>query len=451
MRLLQTIVVLLFAIALSCTFLTTQISSTTTIHSDPTHFILDEQQRICVLHGVNVSNFSKSSEGNLPWTDTAEYKWLEQNGFNAVRYVGQWAAMEPVPGTFDDYYFTQTARHIEKMAAAGILVVFDVHQDLYTKKFGGDGFPEWSVRQGKYKFGGVKEPWNLTYTDPAVLASYSNFWHNDTLQDKYLRMIDKVLSFTDTMPNVIGVDVMNEPFLDLSGSFERNKLTALYYKVQELIKQRAYSKTMFFEPWMGTSTGIASGLRYKAGIPAVYSPHYYDVFIEARNSYNQLVQRFTMQRAIDIKQREANEFKSALMFGEWGVPEEKYLPFVDDFLTEMDKHCASWMYWSYDKMQFNEYGIVDTAGVERQIVKSLVRPYPQRIAGRDPKFLNTADTLRLTFTNIGLDSPTVVFIPKNRTLVDIQSTGFVQIQGQKLIVWNNGQKMQWLRVVTHVY
>jgi hypothetical protein len=73
------------------------------------------------------------------------------------------------------------------------------------------------------------------------------------------------------------------------------------------------------------------------------------------------------------------------MVGEFGLSEDQpgALKFLDDVLEMYDKVTSGWFYWSYDR---GSWGLQNEAGAEHRKADVLVRPYPQKIAGAQPRY-----------------------------------------------------------------
>jgi endoglycosylceramidase len=407
-------------------------------------FIHDEQSRIVIYHGVNESNFSKSSPNNQPWQEEKDVAWISSRGINLSRYLVFTSAIMPQHHVFDTAYMRMTIDNVKLRGKHGIDVVVDIHQDLFSAKFSGDGFPEWMIRDNGIAFSGPTKPWNLAYLDRAVVTTFDNFWNNDTLIDAYIEMLEYVFQTLDTIPNVVGIDVFNEPFPDLSCKFEKKKLTNFYQRIYQMKRDRCFTKQMFFEPWMSTSSGIASNLRF---VPAfggtVYTPHYYDMFIDAQKPYGPLNHEL-MKKAIAIKVLEANDYNSPLVFGEFGAV-NGYTDYISDFVTELDRYCAGWIYWSYDPNKYNDYGIINDDGTEKDVMKALVRIYPQKIAGSKPVFEFKNKVFTLTY-DATVSALTVIFIPPGLQYT-VETKGSWIVSGQKLLYTNTNDVVQNIRIV----
>jgi endoglycosylceramidase len=421
---------------------------------DKQQFIRDEFGRICIYHGVNISNFSKHSgdtTGNYLsrgkpdtcWQQPDDFYKMKTWGFNLSRMIWQWEAIEPQKDQLNKAYIQRQLKRIEWANLYDVQVIVDIHQDLYAQKFCGNGFPEWTIRDEGQVFEGCKEPWNLAYLDPAVIASYDNFWNNDTLQDKYVAMIDSVFRWVDTISNVIGVDVMNEPIPDLSGKFERVKLTRLYTRIQDLVKAKGYRKLIVYEPWMSTSTGIPSCLKFEASAGTVYSPHYYDMFVDAQKPYGSANYE-VMKKAIAVKVREAQEFKSPILYGEFGAT-PNYLDYLKDLLNEFDRYSVGWTYYSYDLPQHSAFAFIDENKNPRQTLSVLVRVYPMKIAGNKPVYNTSSNQFLLSYEKIETNQPTVIFIPEGLTIT-VETAGKYERSGQYLLYTNTAEIKQSIKV-----
>jgi len=418
-------------------------------------YIRDEYGRICIYHGVNVSNFSKHSGEQGPlqpgrgvadttWQQPEDFQKLSTWGFNLTRMLWHWEAISPQMGTFDKDYVRRQIKRIEWAGVHGTQVVVDLHQDLYAQRLCGNGFPEWTIRNGGAKFEGCKEPWNLGYLDPSVFLSYNSFWNNDTLQDLYVAMIDSVFRWVDNIPNVIGVDVMNEPIPDLSGKFERVKLTRLYNRIHAMIREKGYKKQMWFEPWMSTSTGIPTCLKFKGDSGTVFFPHYYDMFVDAGKPYGPINLEL-MKKAIAIKVKESQEkFHSPILYGEFGAT-PLYLDYLGDILNVFDQYGIGWTYYSWDRPQHCGYTFIDEVGNLNAIGSVLVRVYPMKIAGNNPEYGINGKVFTLNYDKIETTQPTVIFIPMGLN-VTVETTGQYELSGQYVIYRNTGELRQTIKI-----
>jgi endoglycosylceramidase len=391
-------------------------------------FIHDAQGRIVVYHGVNVSNAAKYAPNFLSWHTREDYVRLNGWGLNLVRYLTFWSAIEPTDGTFDDAYLDAVVERVQWMRDLGIDTVIDFHQDLYSLRYGGNGFPDWTLHDGGHSFT-PRQPWNLNYLEPAVLSCYDYFWRSDALQDRYVAMLEHVMQRLDGLPNVAGFEIMNEPWPWLGLGFERRVLTHFYDKVQAMRRRNGFKTRLLFEPVIYTSTGFPSSLRFKPDPGSVYSVHYYDPLVHEGMAYTG-IQHWLMRAAVYIKVREAARFDTPLMFTEFGVAPAtpNADAYLEDFLGLMDRYGASWTYYSYDMASAESFGILDANKDPTPILAHLVRVYPQRIAGSHPAWQYGENRFELRYEANDSAAPTELFVPGAlktvRVTINGQDTAF---------------------------
>jgi endoglycosylceramidase len=423
-------------------------------------YLRDSLGRICILHGLNVGNYPKHSgplshfgrgSAGHPWHGREEAARMKAWGLNVLRYQMFWECVEPQPGVYDEAYLEQAVKTIEEFGSEGIEVIVVLHQDLYSQRLSGNGFPEWTERDEGKSFE-RQEPWSKNYLQPAVMACFKNFWENkDGLLQANIRMLGHLLNRMKTVSCVLGIDVMNEPFPGKWPlTFERKELSDYYRDLQKVWKQHEISKRpyLMFEPWMSTSAGIPTNMSFSGS--GVYMPHYYDFFCEMEKPYK-LFNKLVMRRSMNIKAYEGQEFKSPVIYGEFGFPYQAkgYCRAFEDFISLADKHAAGWAYWSYDKETHNDRGCLDASGAPTVFLEMLVRIYPQKIAGDNPEYSFDGKKFRFSWDPNEVsdyNTPTEVYIPEPWK-VDIKCTcGHVREKGILSLYPGTSKKRQSLEV-----
>jgi endoglycosylceramidase len=416
-------------------------------NKDKTCYLLDKNGRIKIYHGVNVSNFSKSSSDFLPWQTKDDFARLNTWGFNLVRYLVFWEAIEPQEGSYNTAYIQSTIQRLKWLQDLGIDVIIDIHQDLYTAKFTGDGFPDWTVHDKGASFK-QQSPWNLNYFESAVINSYNYFWKSTDLQDRYINMLKYLLTNVDNLDSVIGIDVMNEPFFGTIPYFEKTILTDFYDKIQEMIQDNEFKTEMFFEPEMYTSAGIPSDLRFTPNknwvsvinnSSAVYCPHYYDALIHEGASYKSL-NKAIMKRSMVIKQAEAQRYDAPLLIGEFGISSSVtgHAQYLKDFVELANTNLVGWCYYTYDKKSSDDFGLLNNDGTPTDLLGAIQCVYPQRIAGKNPEIEISANNFCLDYeTDTAISGPTEIFIPDiNIISIAVNNVSFPVVSNQ-IFKYNN--------------
>lgn len=392
-----------------------------------TSIIKDQYGRQLILHGLNTSSSAKSEPLRNPWIIESDVeREAKEFGFNFVRYLIFWDAIEPQKDVFDQAYLDRVEERVNWYTSRGMYVMLDMHQDLYSAKFGGDGAPEWAIRtDGAEPLDfGPDTPWWLKNIDPQVMKSWTNFWeytrHKD-LQDHYILAWQKVLERFKSNPYVIGYDLMNEPWggdivkVYLTGDFERVQLAAFYERVIPALRTVEPNKYLFFEPTPSPVTsGSPSNLGKVNGTNLVYAPHCYPYDTHEGAGY-------TAKARKQFKDWERERIKEAkmhgnipIMCGEFGLSpnQEGFADHLNDFNTAFDRNQWHWTYWSNDK---GGWSPLNEDRTETAILPFLIRTYPKATAGRINNFSFDPDSkiFKMTFKSMSsIGKPSEIFVPR---------------------------------------
>ena len=177
---------------------------------------LDPSGTPITFHGIDVCNKSREQgyTGNISSADFAQiHSW----GMNAVRLCIFWDGLEPQPGHFDTAYLDRIADLVRKAKQQGLYVLLDMHQDLYSVRFG-DGAPLWATLDDGKPHTQVTDWSDAYYVSEDVQAALDHFWTNSPgpdgkgLQDHYAEAWQFVSRRFRDESAVLGYDLMNEPF-----------------------------------------------------------------------------------------------------------------------------------------------------------------------------------------------------------------------------------------------
>jgi endoglycosylceramidase len=156
---------------------------------------------------------------------------LPRLGFNVVRLLVAWKALEPEPlapgaplSTAALDYVACLRDLLDALEARGIAAIVDLHQDVAHEAFGGDGFPDWAIPDDAPR--GRREPsrmWGTRYaTDDGVVRTLRAFWDNDLtnagaaldhapVRDMFVRTLGRLAEALRDHPAVLGYEPFNEP------------------------------------------------------------------------------------------------------------------------------------------------------------------------------------------------------------------------------------------------
>lgn len=160
---------------------------------------IDSQQRTVIWNGLNL--VEKNPEvGYLNPQDETLFRQFRMWGVNCVRYGIHWDGLEPEPGEINEEYLKEIDKRVYWARINGISLILDMHQDLYSRKFG-NGAAAWAtLDEGFPHITG--EVWSDAYLmSPAVHKSFDNFWANAPasdgvgVQDHYIEVWKKVAAY----------------------------------------------------------------------------------------------------------------------------------------------------------------------------------------------------------------------------------------------------------------
>lgn len=430
----------------------------------------DEYGRQRVFHGINlVAKGNHEPHGTFvdrgfkgEWTEQ-DIKELAARGFTLIRLGVMWAAVEPAPGEYDSAYLDWVAEQLDLIHSAGMSVLLDAHQDLYSQSFG-DGAPEWAT-QSTHSFEET-ELWSDAYlTSPALHEALDAFWANAPgpggvgLQDRFAGMWAHVATTLGSHPAVIGYDILNEPspgsqapeifgtliatfaavtdqdpeqvFADfedpeakfaqlarledvalyrqlgdavapLVQAFEVDSVAPLMERVAEAIRAVDTNGLLAREHSYFANMGVPSEQPALADNAWVYSPHGYDLTVDTPAI---ALSSNTRAGVIFSRHKETQErLNVPVIVGEWGaLSTGEGVRAHGQFLMDLfDSYGWSWTYWAWEP---------EFSGSEA--CETLTRPRPIAFAGTARVWRVEDGHLHAEWDGQVGDQPSVFFVPES--------------------------------------
>ena len=388
-------------------------------------FIIDPQGRALVLRGFNVNGNAKGDSLRVGKTSKEDYLRMSADwGFNFARFLVFWQAIEPQPGVVDTAYLERVYEQLDWCYEAGLNVVLDMHQDLYTWKYGGDGAPEWAIWDDGEEFE-MQSPWEKNYLQPAVIASIRNFWmpengHGD-LQEHYIASFVALAKYMKGHPALLGYDLYNEPVLATRElfKFEDRYLHPFYQNLIDSLRQADPNTWLFYEPMaIGPNQGGRSGLGQledprDGEARLAYFPHIYTLDLDLSGKYIGFP-LFTSAWAAK-RNRETTRHGAPMLIGEFGLDNSmpKALDYLEAVMRMSEKTGSGWAYWDFGKG--GNWAPIRKDESEKPMLDVLVRPYPQRTAGTPVSYGFNPEKQHFWLhwkADPGILDSTVIFIPK---------------------------------------
>lgn len=298
--------------------------------------IVDSSGREVLLRGVNVNQLGDYYQANprlatvLPLTQR-DFEEIAAVGFNTVRLLVSWSALEPEPGAFDRAYVDRVRQAVGWAREQGLYVVLDMHQDAWGKHIatepgetcapgfmpsvGWDGAPQWATLTDGLPTCRL----GLREVSPAVGQAWQSFYDDRAgIQTALVRTWGRLAREFASESAVAGYDLLNEPNPGLSGN-QTARLGEFYGRTIEAIRdaERAaaggFEHIVFFEPgveWSGFGVTATPPPSFTTDPNVVFSPHLYADSIT--------VTPVTVEQGFDYAEAAAGTYASTVWSGEWG-------------------------------------------------------------------------------------------------------------------------------------
>lgn len=379
----------------------------------------DALGRRVILRGANLSGRHKVPPFRSIDDARALDRWATL-GWNVLRLVVPWEAVQPARGTIDAAYIDHLVWLARAAGERGVHVVLDLHQDIYARVLGGSGAPAWSMLPEDVP----AEPpapdryWFLRYaTSEAVRRSLTRLWTNaDGIQDALLDAVAALARALGPEPAVLGLEPWNEPFPGDRPfeTFEAEDLAPFYRRVIGRARAHAPHWLAFVEGTvLASEQGTGLDLAGLGGV--VYSPHFYDkVVMTGRQFDGELGE---LHAAFATFARDAARLRAPWLLGEFGVSRqtvgrEAYLAAHRDALRSAGASATAWHYSPDGHDDWNE----EDMALDDALVTALAEPYPSAIHGDDVAGSRHGDALELSWRSSGPGQPSEVRVPEGWSL-----------------------------------
>lgn len=228
---------------------------------------------------------------------------LARWGFNLVRFVITWEAVEHAgPGIYDEEYLSYLRVIIKAAERNGLLVFLDPHQDVWSRATGGSGAPEWTLEALGFDLSRLEATgaavqagvsWPLNYNRYAVATMFTLFFAGNTyaparyvegvpvqdwLQGHFIDAMRHTARRLKDCDNLVGFGTLNEPnpgFIGLPSLKARTRMLAEKGSVPTAFEAMAAASGFTVRPESFRLFGTL-----KAGTPEVLNPDSLNLFLD---------------------------------------------------------------------------------------------------------------------------------------------------------------------------
>jgi endoglycosylceramidase len=379
-------------------------------------WITDAEGRVVVMHGVAVVVGGAFGTAGGPERTAeqvgfsqADADFLAEQGFNVVRLGMFFRGFSPEPGVYDEEYLASFLRTHRQLARAGIFTVVDFHQDQLAPRYNGRGFPDWFLDDDGLPNGGQPFPQGY-FANPALNRAYDNLWANAPgpggmgLQDRFAEGWGRVAAAFAGEQHLLGYDIFNEPWPGSAwpscanpagcppGGFDQTALTAFSNRIIAAIRAADPNHVAFYEPNLQFDVGAATRHGKVDDSNAGFSFHNYclgaapglPAFPDPVGACENVGETLVFENA----EAHARETGAALLMTEFGDTED---PAIHDRVADLaDRFMVSWTDWAYmgstGQIKKDDAAPPTPDNLRQARLDSVVRPYPQRVAGTPRSF-----------------------------------------------------------------
>lgn len=356
---------------------------------------------------------------------------LHNWGFNIVRLGVMWPGVEPTQGNYDQDYLKEIETIVTNLSKHNIYVILDFHQDLWHRKFCGEGVPDYIYELCRASEPAGTKPFplpvvNSTYPvdadgNPTLEAclskSFATYYfanevgagfqclyeNQNNLWDHFANYWKAIATKFASFENVLGYELINEPWAGNVNEYprtllpkytEKHYLQPLYQHVHKAIRAVDDEKIIFFEGltidyWQNGFTAGPGDADYNDRQVLAY--HIYCITSEEPNPKLSVACDLIDDYFFSRRRKDSARLGVGMIMTEFGAAKDmRYdLSQVEKVVTLADQFQQSWIYWQFKYYEdlttctpqgeslYNEDGSVNA-----HKLTLLSRSYPQAVAGK---------------------------------------------------------------------
>lgn len=385
-------------------------------HPPAAPFMRSDDGSALILRGINLSSESKWTGHRLPPYGEEDFALMHDAlGFNAIRLLVFWEAIEPSPGLYDESYLDRIRWLAKAASDAGLYVIVDLHQDLYGSGFGSPGAPTWSCSDFAYESFDTSGPWFMAYLEPEVMHCFDELFRKPEKRHALAAAWRVLVSRVRDVKGVLFYDLFNEPLPGRGGpvEFSEGHGKETFELLIDVVRDEDPGRPIAVAPPPAANFGAPTEMHVqRSGL--VYAPHLYSGDLELGLDYDG--DRVAVLSQVAQAVRDSHRMQAPLVFGEVGVRRDVWgsTVYAQDLYDVLDELMASALYWDLGRSSAGGYGLLDAEGYLTEIGRAVTRPYPTRVAGTPTSFDWNPQTgsFRLTFSeDVGPPGPTEVALP----------------------------------------
>jgi len=451
------------------------------VRVDPsTGSYVDSHGRTRIFHGMNVVY----KEG--PWiaptntafdtTDSLDSETManmQKWGFNVVRLGVMWPGVEPSLGEFNQTYLGAISDLTTSFAEYGVYTIADLHQDVGSRRFCGEGFPEHYVdtmfadptskinsydafpspssivlQKDEDGMPNQKDCLKNEFAQYYITAQAGALWRElytpgTPLNSGFSKFWGAVAATLGNAPHLLAYELLNEPSgicldgsascvkatgLPFSNDVERNLLTPMYRSAAKAIRDAGGKQTIMYEATTLPKVGaeVFPGPVLEDDDQQALAYHIYCAPGDGKNIVAATACNVLQNTYYETYFPWLDKYKTAGFLSEFGAIQgdaslssgRKELDHLNNLLAQADLKLQGWAYW-----QMKKFHDITTANSDESLysddgelwvdkLKALSRTYAQATAGPITKMEFNPDgaVFQLDFTLTVTSAPTEIYL-----------------------------------------
>lgn len=207
-------------------------------------FIESDTGRQMLFHGINavvkgIPYIPVSDHFDVDLSlSSQDHETLADLGVNVYRLGTMWKGVEPSQGEYNQTYLSQIRDIMHEAAKHGIYTYFDMHQDVLSEYFCGEGIPDYAVQfdtteyQHSHDFPApdddpyvdvasdgfptrqdcAKNGWPSYYETYATGYAFQQLYQNESILSSWTKFWCKLASEFGMENSLLGYELINEPW-----------------------------------------------------------------------------------------------------------------------------------------------------------------------------------------------------------------------------------------------
>ena len=342
------------------------------------------------INGIFDATFDDGRTPNevFPDFDEASAQMFESLGFDVMRLTINWSALEPHPLEYSPTFFSKVDAVLDMAHRHHFYVLFDMHQDAYSKEIGEDGAPLWAIEPVPAELlSGPSD--DSRRTSPEVLAAGDDFFANvqatdgRALQDAFVAAVTTLARRYTFDPAVLGFEAFNEPVL-----FQQSELDAFHARLADAIHVIDRDAPLLFEPIAFRNQNdkvLPLPSQPFLSTPGVYAVHIYTGWFSLSFQWESDPDPTLLAPSMTAAVAEANAWQTPLFITEYGCDQSwpTGADWMRDELDLQDQMLASSTAWAWEPGSWGirHYDASNDIVYWPDTIAVVSRPYPRAVAG----------------------------------------------------------------------